>query len=631
MSTRRRKTASLRERQKPLRRPATAAPSSTTVNDKWMTFAVGGAVIAATGLLYGATTARDIVLGDTPELIAAAVTLGVPHAPGYPLFTMLGHLFSLFPVDPLPFRVNLLAAVCGALTVGIVYFTALRLTRHWLPSAGAALLLASNPLFWRWSLVAEVFSLNNLLAAAFVFLLVLWRQRPERTKFLVAAALVSGLALTNQHTFVFFGPAVIFLLWQQRVLLLARPRLVAACVAALLIGLLPYAYVPWAAARDPVVNWQGVASVSDFLALVMRKHCGIGQLICMGPYQGGSPVDRILAFGASFGLLVGSLSVLGLIQTYRQEKWYFWFVLLAFMFAGPGFAAYANINLSTGPTLFVLERFFLLSHVIIAPLMAFGLSLVSERLAAFLPKLRAQALVVVTATALLIASGSVLTNYTAIDQSKNHVARRLAEDILSTTKPGTLLLVGGDEIVLPLLYLQAVEGRQLGVKLVLTPLLPGEWYIKQLRRRYPDLVIPFDRHDPRSGTMKSLIDANQGHPIAVVGKPLDESTEGSYWFYRYGVVDLVEPMAKDLTLPQMINDNEELLGRYRPPSPEEIKKKSFEETILSHYTATLLAVGRESEKARFYLEAKKWYERAVSMDPNLSEAREALVRLEKVK
>jgi Protein of unknown function (DUF2723) len=479
--------------------------------------------------------------------------------------------------------------------------------------------------------VAEVFSLNNLLAAAFVFLLVLWRQRPERTKFLVAAALVSGLALTNQHTFVFLGPAVIFLLWQQRVLLQARPRAGAVCVAAFLIGLLPYIYVPWAAARDPVVNWQGVASVGDFLALVMRKHCGTGQLICMGPYQGGSPVERILAFGASFGFLVGSLSILGLIQTYRREHWYFWFVLLAFIFAGPGFVAYANIDLSTGPTLFVLERFFLLSHVIVAPLMAFGLSLAAERLAAFLPKLRAQTLMVVTATALLIASGTVLTNYTMIDQSKNHVARRLAEDILSTTKPGTLLLVGGDEIVLPLLYLQAAEGQQLGVKLVLMPLLPGEWYVKQLRRRYPDLIIPFDRYDLRSGTMKSLIDANQGHPIAVVGKPLDESTEGSYWFYRYGVIDLVEPMAKDLTLPQMINDNEELLGRYRPPSPEEIKKKSFEETILSHYTATLLAVGRESEKARFYPEAKKWYERAVSMDPNLSDAREALVRLEKVK
>jgi len=587
--------------------------------------------VAITGLLYGATTARDIVLGDTPELIAAAVTLGVAHAPGYPLFTMLGHLFSLLPFGPLPFRVNLLSAVCGTLTVGIVYFTALRLTRHWLASAGAALLLASSPLFWRWSLVAEVFSLNNLLAATFVFLLVLWEQRPEQTKFLVTAALVSGLALTNQHTFVFFGPAVIFLLWQRRVLLLARPSLVAICVAAFLVGLLPYVYVPWAAARDPVLNWQGVASMSDFLALVLRKHCGTGQLICTGQYQGGSPVERIRAFGASFGFLVGSLSILGLIQTYRHERWYFWFVLLAFMFAGPGFVAYANVDLSSGPTLFVLERFFLLSNVIVAPLVGFGLLLVSERLTAIAPKVRAHALLVVTVMALLIASGGVWANYTAIDQSRNHVARRLAEDILSTTKPGTLLLVGGDEIVLPLLYLQAVEGRQLGVKLVLTPLLPGEWYVKQLRRRYPDLVIPFDRHDSRSGTMKSLMDANQDNPIAVVGKPLDESTEGSYWFYRYGVIDMVEPMAKDLTLPQMLSDNEELLKRYRPPSPDEIKQKTFEETILAHYTATLLAVGRESEKARFYPEAKKWYGRALSMNPNLLEAQEALLRLEKVK
>jgi len=49
------------------------------------------------GVLYFLTAARDIVVGDSPELIMAAVTLGVAHAPGYPLFTMLGHLFSLLP------------------------------------------------------------------------------------------------------------------------------------------------------------------------------------------------------------------------------------------------------------------------------------------------------------------------------------------------------------------------------------------------------------------------------------------------------------------------------------------------------------------------------------------------------
>src|SRR2546423_6170237 len=87
------------------------------------------AVTVTAALLYFFTAARDIVVGDTPELITAAVTLGVAHPPGYPLFTMLGHLFSLIPFGPIPFRVNLLSVVCDSLTIGVVYLIAARLTR----------------------------------------------------------------------------------------------------------------------------------------------------------------------------------------------------------------------------------------------------------------------------------------------------------------------------------------------------------------------------------------------------------------------------------------------------------------------------------------------------------------------
>src|SRR5437764_6298231 len=89
---------------------------------------IAAAIVLLAGALYFLTAARDIVVGDTAELITAAVTLGVAHPPGYPLFTMLGHLFSLLSFGSIPFRVNLLAVVCGALTVGVVYFTAFRLT-----------------------------------------------------------------------------------------------------------------------------------------------------------------------------------------------------------------------------------------------------------------------------------------------------------------------------------------------------------------------------------------------------------------------------------------------------------------------------------------------------------------------
>src|SRR5260370_21894339 len=100
------------------------------------------AVAPAAGILYFLTAARDIVVGDSPELITAAVTLGVAHAPGYPLFTMLGHLFSLIPFGSIPFRENLLSVACDALAIGVVYFSAFRLTKSRLAAAVAALLLA---------------------------------------------------------------------------------------------------------------------------------------------------------------------------------------------------------------------------------------------------------------------------------------------------------------------------------------------------------------------------------------------------------------------------------------------------------------------------------------------------------
>jgi hypothetical protein len=47
----------------------------------------------------------------------------------------------LLPLGPMPFRVNLVSVVCHALTVGLVFFTAFRLT-HSRPASAIAALLA---------------------------------------------------------------------------------------------------------------------------------------------------------------------------------------------------------------------------------------------------------------------------------------------------------------------------------------------------------------------------------------------------------------------------------------------------------------------------------------------------------
>ncbi|MGB1597536.1 MAG: protein O-mannosyl-transferase family, partial [Promethearchaeia archaeon] len=42
--------------------------------------------------VFAATQFPTVPGGDSGELIVAACSLGIPHPPGYPLHTMLGHL-----------------------------------------------------------------------------------------------------------------------------------------------------------------------------------------------------------------------------------------------------------------------------------------------------------------------------------------------------------------------------------------------------------------------------------------------------------------------------------------------------------------------------------------------------------
>lgn len=586
------------------------------------------AVTAIAGVLYFLTAARDIVVGDSPELIMAAVTLGVAHAPGYPLFTMLGHLFSLLPFGSIPFRVNLLSVVCDALTIGVVYFSAFRLTRSQLAAAVAALLLAVDPIFWEWSLAAEVFPLNNLLAAVLILLLVSWHQQPERSAFLIAAFFVAGLALTNHQTIVLLGPAFGFILWRRRSFLLARPSLLAIGAAVFVVGLLPYVYVPWAAAHHPAHNWGNVSSFHDLLRLIARRSYG-SKLVTTPGYTGGPPWDRLAALFISFGPVAGLLTVLGAIQAFRRTRWYFWFSLVAFVFTGPFFVWITDLNLSAAPSaLFVLQRFFLLSHIVLAPLIGFGVLALAQFVARSTSATALGALCIVAAC-LVAAAIMAATNYRRIDQSQNLIARRFAQDVFNTTPPGSVLLVNGDGLAFPLMYLQQVEHIGNETTLVVVPLLLGDWYVRQLREQHPELVVPFDRYDPQSNNMKIFVEANSSRTIAIAGAiGNDHSLDLDYWPYQQGLLIIAMPKSQDVPLDMLLAQNEQLLGRCHPPAPGSVRANTFEADILNVYAYPAFTIAATCERAGLKAEARTWYERALAINPQFSQARQALARVE---
>ena len=86
--------------------------------DTLLAFALAAAVFG----VYLWTLCPTLYWGDCGELATVAVTLGIPHPTGYPLYCLLGKAWTLLlPFGSLVWRLNVLSALFGALAVACLY------------------------------------------------------------------------------------------------------------------------------------------------------------------------------------------------------------------------------------------------------------------------------------------------------------------------------------------------------------------------------------------------------------------------------------------------------------------------------------------------------------------------------
>ena len=230
-------------------------------------------------LLYGWTLAPGITWAhhgaDGSELIAAAITNGVPHPPGYPLYIMLlqGWLAlwdKMMPASDLGWRANLLSAVLAALSVGVTVLTIAGLLRErpyrwcWAMVAGVA--WATSPLLWSQAIITEVYALHALLVALLGWALL---TRPHQPWWLLP---ITALAVANHLTYLLLMPAAFYAYWSvddDARWAHLRAALAAFGIGALL-GALFYVRIPVVATAAPpaAINWGYADNLPDFLWLV---------------------------------------------------------------------------------------------------------------------------------------------------------------------------------------------------------------------------------------------------------------------------------------------------------------------------------------------------------------------------
>lgn len=203
-----------------------------------------GLVAFALFALYAATASRTVAMEDDGLFILSSYFLGIEHPPGYPLFTLIGHLFTYLPFGSVAYRVHLASALFGALTGGVAWLCARSLIAGRLPAYLAAFALGMSPVFWSQAVIAEVYTLNT-----FFFLVLMFMGLQSRDgRLLPWMALVFGLSLSNHYPLMLLvAPAFLALLWPLRREMLRRFGALSWLV---ILGLLPYVWMvrrSWAA------------------------------------------------------------------------------------------------------------------------------------------------------------------------------------------------------------------------------------------------------------------------------------------------------------------------------------------------------------------------------------------------
>lgn len=185
----------------------------------WLTFAITTVLV---WIGYYLTLAPDLTLEDSGELATASFYAGIPHPPGYPVWTIYTWFWTLLPYGNVAWRVGLGSATAGALACGLLALLVSRgssmlmegledlknMRGGWenaiCMAAGfvSGMLLGFNGYMWSQSVIVEVYSFSILSLMCVLLCLLRWIYAPHQLRYLYLAMFIFGICFTNHQTLI---------------------------------------------------------------------------------------------------------------------------------------------------------------------------------------------------------------------------------------------------------------------------------------------------------------------------------------------------------------------------------------------------------------------------------------------
>jgi len=398
---------------------------------------VSAFVFLAAFAFYLAGASPSVAARDCADMSLAALTLGVAHPPGYPLYSVLGRLWlSVFPWGNPAYRLAVLSCLAGGGAVAFLFLFVRHRCGAWAGLTAACLLVFSAPL-WKFALIQEKYAFHACFVAVLFFL-----SEGAKESFWRRARLsgfLAGLGLVNHQSLLVFLPGYI-LLWRSESRRWDAPprRVMAAAFPWALAGLSFYAFL-----------WVRLGSPGGALAVLLRSQYGAGTLSAQlaRTLTANGAVElfgwSLKTWVLSVGVPAAVAAAFGAFLSWREERDRAVGLLLCALASGPLFVVLSRFDVSSWVARSVLEPVFLIPALVAAVFAGVAV----QRLGRLAP------------AGLTLAAAAFVLCTQVPERRDDFLAHDYARNLRRAVAPGASLLAAGDTALFGLRLLETTSPR----------------------------------------------------------------------------------------------------------------------------------------------------------------------------
>ncbi len=184
----------------------------------WLTFTL---TLVLVFIGYLLTISPDLTLEDSGELAVASMYAGIPHPPGYPVWTIYTWLFTkIIPFSNMAFRVSVGCAFSGALACGLIGLAVSRGSSMMIEGIAslksidrrlenaicvvsgfvAGTLIGFNGYMWSQAVIVEVYPFSLVSLMGVILCLMRWIYAPHQRRYIYWAWFLFGICFTNHQS-----------------------------------------------------------------------------------------------------------------------------------------------------------------------------------------------------------------------------------------------------------------------------------------------------------------------------------------------------------------------------------------------------------------------------------------------